>query len=230
MHDEAVEGVIKFESAHRTRPLERRTFAAAACKLIAWREILRCVQLVGRDPDRYGGAGYGNVSCRVGAPSAGLGARAFLITGTQTGGRARLTLDDLCVVERYDAARNRVESTGVARPSSEAMTHGAVYDLSPSIRWVLHAHSPVLWRRARALRLPTTDPAVPYGTVEMAREVSRLYRATHLEAVRILAMGGHEDGILAYGRTAEEAGTTLMAALARAHEARCLDEGGLCER
>jgi L-ribulose-5-phosphate 4-epimerase len=186
------------------------------------------VGLVGQDPGRYGGAGYGNVSCRVGAPSAGTGARRFLITGTQTGGRACMSLDDFCVVERYDYGRNRVESVGPARPSSEAMTHGAVYDLSPAIRWVLHAHTPVLWRRARALRIPTTDPAVPYGTAAMALEVRRLFRASHLEAVRILAMGGHEDGVLVFGRTAAEAGTTLMDYLARAYEQQCREEGGLC--
>ena len=56
------EGVVKFDAAHRERPLERRRFGTAACRLIAWREILAKTGLVGREPDLYGGAGYGNVS------------------------------------------------------------------------------------------------------------------------------------------------------------------------
>ena len=27
------------------------------------------------------------------------------------------------------------------------MTHGAVYDQSPLIRWIFHAHTPEIWRK-----------------------------------------------------------------------------------
>lgn len=217
------EGVIKFEAAHELRPLERACYVDIACKLVAWREIMAKTQLVGQDPARYGGAGYGNVSARVGPPSAGQGRRAFVVTGTQTGGTAHLTLDEFCVVERYDYARNTVRSYGSILPSSESMTHGAIYDLSPHVRFVLHAHTPTIWRRARDLRLPTTDAAVPYGTPEMAREVGRLYRASALAERRVFAMGGHEDGIIAFGHTAEAAGHALVGELARAYELECRD-------
>ena len=40
----------------------------------------------------------------------------------------------------------------------------------------------------------------------MAQEMARLYRETTLESVRVLAMAGHEDGIITFGHTAEEAG------------------------
>ena len=215
------EGVIKFEAAHRDQPLEPRVHGELACKLVAWREIMAMTQLVGQDPARYGGAGYGNVSARVGPPSSPRGRRAMLITGTQTGGLARLRLDQFCVVDRYDYRRNRVESIGVIRPSSETMTHGAIYDLSPQIRFVLHAHSPVIWRRAAALRIPTTDRSVPYGTPEMALAVQGLWRSAPLSETRILAMGGHEDGIIVFGHTCEEAGQVLLSYLARAYESVC---------
>jgi len=109
----------------------------------------------------------------------------------------------------------------VVLPSSESMTHGAVYDLGPHIRFVFHGHSPVLWRRAEALRLPVTGSRISYGTPEMAREVERLYRTSTLPELQILAMGGHEDGIVVFGRTAEEAGQVLLRHLARAYEAEC---------
>ena len=41
-------------------------------------------------------------------------------------------------------------------------------------------------------------------------------------------MGGHEDGIVAFGRTAEEAGEVMLRTLARAYEAACAEGGGLC--
>jgi L-ribulose-5-phosphate 4-epimerase len=223
------EGVIKFGSDHETVALEPRRYGGLACQLMAWREVMARVQLVGQRPDRYGGAGYGNVSARVGAPSAALGQRAFLITGTQTAGYACISLDDFCVVDRYHAGRNRVQSRGRVQPSSESLTHGAIYDLSPTIRFVLHAHTPTIWQRAAELAIPTTDPKVPYGTPEMAAEVGRLWRTAPLAQRRILSMGGHEDGIIVFGRTADEAGQVLVTYLARAYQSECAARGlGLC--
>lgn len=223
------EGAIKFHAAHRQEPLEPRRHGELACRLIAWREILAKTGLVGQEPALYGGFGYGNVSGRVGAPGMPRRRRAFLITGTQTSGKACMTLEDFCVVERYDERENRVESRGATLPSSESMTHGAIYDLGPHIRFAFHTHSATIWRRARRLRLPTTDPKVPYGTPEMAGEVARLYRSTALAEMQILAMGGHEDGVLAFGRSAEEVGEVMLAYLARAYETECAESGvGLC--
>lgn len=215
------EGVIRFACEHRERRLEPRRYGELACKLVAWREIMAKMQLVGQDPERYGGAGYGNVSARVGPQSTVRGARAMLITGTQTGGTAHIGLADMCLVDRYDYQLNRVHSEGQIRPSSETMTHGAIYDLSPAIRFVFHAHSPTIWQRAEALRIPTTDPSIGYGTPEMAQAVQRLYGGSTLEATRILAMGGHEDGVIVFGYTAEEAGEVLVRYLARAFESEC---------
>lgn len=215
------EGVIKFRAEHESAALPAYRYGELACKLVAWREIMAKTQLVGQDPARYGGAGFGNVSARVGAPTFARGKRGFLITGTQTGGKASIGLGDFCVVDAYDYRANRVRSSGPVLPSSEAMTHGAIYDLTPHIRVVLHAHSPVIWERAQAMRLPTTDPNVAYGTPEMAVEVQRLYRSTALPELRVLAMGGHEDGIIAFGHTCADAGHALISQLARAYELVC---------
>lgn len=210
------EGYIQFALAHDERPLERRRFAEPARELLGWRTLLALTGLIGQEAGRYEGAGYGNLSLRVGPPSAGRGRRAFLVTCTQTSGAAALTLDDLALVERYDHAANRVWSSGPCRPSSESLTHAALYDVGPQIRTVFHGHSPALWRRAGELGIPVTDPAVTYGTPEMAREVQRLYRETVFGERKIAVMGGHEDGILVFGRSPEEAGSALMRWLARA--------------
>lgn len=222
------EGVIKFRAEHREDALSPRRYGDVACRLAAWREIFAKTRLVGQDPALYGGFGYGNVSARLGAPGMPRGRRAFLISGTQTSGKACMTLDDFCLVERYDQQRNQVESQGLVMPSSESMTHGAVYDLGPHVRVVFHAHSAVIWERRQELRLPTTADDVPYGTPEMAREVGRLFRSTALAELGIFAMGGHEDGVVVFGRNAEEAGGVLLRVLARAYEAVCAAQGGLC--
>lgn len=222
------EGVTKFQAEHEVRALEARRYGDLCAELVAWRGILARLELVGQDPDRYGGAGYGNVSCRVGPFPGRTGARPFLISGTQTGGHPCMSLADHAVVSRYDIARNWVASAGLVRPSSESMTHGAIYDLGAQIRWVLHAHCPPLWRRARELRLPCTPEGVDYGTVEMAMSVKRLWRGTPLPEVRIFAMLGHDDGIVTFGRTASEAGEVLVTALARAYALDCLEAGQLC--
>ena len=225
---EVDEGAIKFQAHHQDEPLPRSRFGDLACRLVAWREILARTRLVGQEPGLYGGFGYGNVSARVGAPGAPRERRTFLITGTQTSGKACMGLEDFCLVERCEARTNQVWSRGSILPSSESMTHGALYALGAHIRFVFHSHSPVIWQRAGDLRLPTTRAEVPYGTPEMSREVERLWRTSHVADCGLFAMGGHEDGIVAFGRSAEEAGEVTLRYLARAYEMACLEGGGLC--
>ena len=211
------EGVTRFEVEHETRVLDERVYGETARVLAAWREVLARLGLIGRDPARYQGLGYGNVSARVGPfGDVGRGQRRFLATGTQTGGRRTVTLADFCLVERYDLTRNRVRSLGPEPPSSESLTHGALYDIAPAARVVLHGHAPEIWRHAPALGLPVTRADIANGSPEMAIEVQRLYRESTLSGTGILAMGGHEDGVLAFGSSAGEAGETLVRYLARA--------------
>jgi ribulose-5-phosphate 4-epimerase/fuculose-1-phosphate aldolase len=210
------EGVVKFAVDHRREPLDARRYGELAAALAGWRRVMAMTGVVGQEAARYGGAGFGNVSARVGAPASPLGRRAMLVSCTQTGGQGEVGLDDFCIVERYDIAGNRVESRGLCQPSSEAMTHGAIYDLGPHIRAVLHGHAPILWSRARELRVPCTAPGVAYGTQEMAREMARLYRSSGLPEQQILAMTGHQDGVIAFGRSVDEAGQVLVTYLARA--------------
>ncbi|HVP39648.1 MAG TPA: class II aldolase/adducin family protein [Candidatus Saccharimonadales bacterium] len=211
------EGVIQFEAVHQTRPLEEHVYGETARELAAWREVMTRLGLLGQHPERYEGLGYGNVSARLG-PMGNMtqGRRRFLITGTQTGGRRMVSLEDFCVVERHDLAANRVVSFGPVEPSSEALTHGAIYDAAPAARAVLHGHSPEIWRHARALRLPVTGAHALNGTPEMAREVTRLIRESAAAELGILVMGGHPDGVLTFGRSAAEAGGALVRHLARA--------------
>jgi hypothetical protein len=211
------EGVIRFETQHQTRSLDERIYGEPVRVLSAWREILAQLRLLGQDPARYEGLGYGNVSVRVG-PFGGVarGRRPFLVTGSQTGGVAHATLREFCLVESWDIAGNRVTSSGPVAPSSESLTHAALYDVAPAVRVVLHAHAPELWRQARRLGLPVTAESAENGTPAMAHEVQRLFREGTFASTRVAAMGGHADGVIAFGDSAAEAGLALVAQVARA--------------
>ncbi len=207
------EGVIKFSLDFTEAPA---VLPEEIAELNAWRQILFRLGLVGRDPARYGGLGYGNVSLRLPPWDSPGDRRPFLVSGTQTGGLPDLGPGHYTTVLSCHPGENRIVASGPIRPSSEALTHGALYALDPSLRVVLHVHSPAIWRRAAELGIPLTSAEAAYGTPEMAAEVRRLFVDPAVRSGRLLAMGGHEDGLVAFGATAEEAGLPLVAALARA--------------
>ena len=198
------EGVVKYRAEHRQEALDG-ALAAVAAGLAAWRHPLRALGWIGREEGRYDGYGFGNLSARL-RP----GRRPFVVTGSQTGGVERLGLDGFAVVEDWDLDANRLWSRGPVAASSESLTHAALYAASPRVGAVFHVHAPELWRHRGAPGLPETDPAVPYGTPEMAREVERAWRE---QAAGLIAMGGHEDGLLAWGTTPDRAGGALLDSL-----------------
>jgi hypothetical protein len=206
--NEAQDGVTKFELRYtRAAPLDFAPLRA----LNAWRTLLHRLGLIGRDPMRYGGVGFGNVSLRLGAP-----VYPFAITGTQTGELSVLGAGHYALIEDCDIARNRVVARGPIEPSSESLTHAMLYRLDPDIRCVLHVHAPLLWEGARALGIPFTHPDVAYGTPAMAEEVERLHRAGEFARRGLVAMGGHADGVVAFGADAGAAGSVLIGAVVEA--------------
>jgi len=207
------EGVIKFDLQYRVaKPAAYHELK----ELNAWRSRLWQLQLVGQDPQRYDGYGFGNVSVRCGPRDAAPGRRSFLISGTQTGALPELDEHHYTLVQSYDPTANRVVAQGPVKPSSESLTHGILYDQDTRIQAVLHVHSPDIWQAAGTLGMPVTEATVTYGTPAMAAEVQRLFRETDVLRQQIFCMGGHQDGIVAFGPTVAQAGDTLLAALAQA--------------
>jgi len=208
------EGVIKFQMKFYPFPAvhERNIHC-----LNSWRDILYQHNLIGQDPLRYDGAGFGNVSKRCPPFFQPCGHRSFFITGTQTGVKNQLTKEDYTTVLKYDIAQNLIVAEGPVKPSSESLTHGAIYDADDSIRYVFHSHSPEIWHNAKRLGIPVTDETVAYGTVAMAKEVKRLFVQTDVRERRILSMGGHEDGIITFGRSTKEAGEVMLHYLRLSH-------------
>ncbi len=197
------EGVTKYHLDFKMAPAPAWSLCA---ELDAWRTLLFMLQLTGQDSQRYGGLAYGNVSRRVTHDS-------FLISGTQTGALPRLSAQHYCRVDHCNINHNRITAQGPIPPSSEALTHGAAYLASPAIHCVIHVHSPVIWTHAESLAMAVIDPVVAYGTPEMAESVAKLLEENPF---RVIAMGGHQDGILSCGATPESAVQPLISHLAQA--------------
>jgi L-ribulose-5-phosphate 4-epimerase len=206
------EGVIQYQLAYTAAELESTD---GLDEIIAWRRMLRLLGLVGQDPVRYGGFGFGNISLCLQRESQTPDRPPFVITGSQTGHLAEFAPQNFAEVVDWDTNRNWVEARGPARPSSEALSHAAVYAASGDVGCVMHAHSPDIWRHASELPFATTPVEATCGTPRMAREVRRVVQSD--PSSRILIMLGHEDGVIAWGVSAEAAGVTLLTALAQAY-------------
>jgi ribulose-5-phosphate 4-epimerase/fuculose-1-phosphate aldolase len=169
-------------------------------ELNAYRRELLDRRLIGVDPN---GIGFGNLSVRVGAT------KNFYITGSATGGIQELTLAHCAKVVAWDFERNQVRYEGSAIPSSESLTHAAIYESDATAGAVVHSHCSKLWA-ALLNQVPTTSKVADYGTPEMANEIMQLFTRTNARSRKIVVMAGHEGGILTFGKDLEEAFAVLM--------------------
>lgn len=145
------------------------------------------------------GIGFGNISIRdTGQPGR------FFITGSATGHHKEGTPAIYALAEKWDIAKNTLWCSGPLRASSESMSHAIIYDTLPEVQCVIHIHSMELWRRAIRI-LPCTPENVTYGTPEMARAIRDILLKHKILNRGILAMKGHEEGIIMFGRDTKEA-------------------------
>ncbi len=197
------EGVIKYQLNYQLAgPLLNHDFG----DLDRWHQRFKAEQILGQDPERYDGLGFGNLSQRIDH-------RSFLISGTQTGGLDLLKSEHYALVTEVNLSKNRVDARGPVKPSSESLTHAAVYSLDECIQYVFHVHSPDIWQARDRLGIAQTKSSIAYGTPEMAAEMFRLYREGAFQKGNILAMSGHEDGVISFGDDADKAGNIIIETL-----------------
>ena len=177
-----------------SRPFD--TFA----ELNACRRRLLALRLIGLDSSAIG---FGNLSVRDGATGN------FFVTGSATGGFPKLSSTDCARVVGYDFKNNSLRYEGIAIPSSESLTHAAIYESDSITSAVIHCPDSAFWR-ALVDRAPTTSKEVAYGTPEMAYEIMRLFKTTDVQSRKILVMAGHEGGIVTFGKNLEDAFGVLM--------------------
>ena len=202
------EGVIKYQLSHHSRPIDAQINLA---ELNGWRQIMLRLQLIGQDEHRYMGYGFGNISFRLAEQP-----RCFLISGTQTGHLTTLSHQDVAIITRAEPEKNRLESYGICKPSSEALTHATVYQQNPDINAVIHVHSPDIWLNTQTLNIASTAKEIPYGTPAMALAVKQLFDNHQLQQQGIISMLGHEDGVISFAGNLQIASEILVESLAKA--------------
>jgi L-ribulose-5-phosphate 4-epimerase len=196
------EGVIKYQLKHTLKPINTEF---SFNEINAWRTIIFRLGLIGQDPERYDNLGFGNISQRLNPQSS-----QFIISGSQTGHIEHLRPDQYCLVVEAYPQKNRIQSCGLIKPSSESLTHAGIYAQDSNIQAVIHVHSPEIWNNTAALNLPHISADIPYGTVEMATAVEQLFQSGDLRQTSLFTMLGHEDGVVSFGRSMEVAAWELI--------------------
>ncbi len=166
-----------------------------------WRDILYNLKLIGANENEIG---FGNISIRAKNKSD------FIITGAGTGKIRKLTQKHYSKVTGYSLTKNSLVCKGPVKASSESLSHAIIYELDPEINAVIHVHNLEYWKKL-IYQVPTTHEDIPYGTPEMAKEIIRLFRETDVSEKKILIMGGHQEGIITFGKDPDEAGGYLLA-------------------
>ena len=212
--DSISEGVIRFTLNHRYQPFLVEDLYRVNT-LLDWRQILFDHDMIGGgNPSRYNGLGFGNLSLRVDQ-------HRFIITSSQTGSQAQLTDQDLTMINQYSLTEGAIQSVGLKKPSSETLTHAAIYACSPSINWIFHVHSPSLWNNYVSLGIPSTPEGIQYGTIDMACAAQSLLGTSPEQGV-LFAMGGHTDGMISCAGTAQKTGELLLHTLEKSkHLTKC---------
>ncbi len=186
-----MDGVIKYHvQHHNTKTPDFSQYA----ELEALRSRLFALGLIGETPD---GIGYGNLSFR------NKGERSFTITATQTGNQPTLNPAKYIRITDYNFDTFTVYSEGEYKPSSEALSHAMIYEVHPDIQAVIHVHSKPLWQMMIATDALATT--AEYGTAEMAHEIANLYPSRDPFKHNAFVMKGHEDGIITFGKTIQDA-------------------------
>jgi L-ribulose-5-phosphate 4-epimerase len=192
------EGVIKFNCNWiKSEPLNFELIK----ELNEWRDKLYAIKLIGENSE---GVGYGNISIRY--------KNIFIISGSSTGKLSRLTAEHYTLVMNYNFDENTLTSAGPVAPSSESLTHAIIYEHEKDVNAVMHVHHFALWKKLLQV-FPATSKTVEYGTPAMAREICRLLEEHDLAEKKIFAMGGHEGGVISFGKDLDEAGQILFAML-----------------
>ena len=195
------EGVIKFKSTWiRKNALDESLIH----DLNNCRQHLYQLSLIGCTID---GIGYGNISKRFTGNS-------FIISGSGTGNIRVTDHQHYTLVTSFDIEGNSLVAEGPVMASSESLTHAMLYQCDKDVQAVIHIHHHALWERLMSV-LPGTEKNVAYGTPAMALEIKRIYNLNQIRQQKIFAMGGHQDGIIAFGESLAAVEKIITGQLAR---------------
>lgn len=191
------EGVVKYSLEFTQKKLffDKEYYVLEEC-----RKRLYALGVIGAYDD---GLGYGNISVRINNSDE------FLITATQTGHLPNLSKDEYSLVKKIDFDTFKTTASGNSKPSSECITHGAIYGLSDKINTVIHIHNEKLWRYMLENDYLSTNDT-PYGTPEMVKDVVNIYKDIEALSNNIFVMKGHYEGVVSFGRNLAEAEAVIF--------------------
>ncbi|MEM8769210.1 MAG: class II aldolase/adducin family protein, partial [Pseudomonadota bacterium] len=118
-------------------------------QLAAWRTVFARLDFLGQVPGRYGSASFGNLSVRD--PDRKT---EFVITASQSGAAPEFDQEQITRIVGCNLERFWVDAIGVAPPSSETLTHAAIFATDPRIDWVFHIRSAEISEAAGRLAIP----------------------------------------------------------------------------
>jgi hypothetical protein len=192
------EGYIKFQCNWEKEPVDLPE--GLLLSMNSARQKLRDLGLIGVYPD---GIGFGNISVR------NADGTSFYITGSATGELPELDSQHYALVTEYDISGNVLSCKGLTKASAESLTHAAFYEAVPEAGAVVHVHCRWLWEKLLH-QFATTPADIEYGTPEMALAVGDLAQKANSHSDKIVVMGGHPEGIIAFGETLEEATSLII--------------------
>ncbi len=191
------EGYIKFNCNWEQKKIQIQD--EIFVQLEAARTQLYELGLIGMYPD---GIGFGNISVKSAESSS------FIITGSATGQFAKLEPKHFALVTGYNFNLNAISCTGQTKASAESLSHAAIYETLPEVGAVVHIHCLSLWEKLLNV-LPTTSAEIEYGTPEMAGAIRELISEMKSDE-KVIVMGGHREGILAFGQNLDEATSEII--------------------
>ena len=193
------EGVVKYSlEFKKTEPVD----STCRDEIESAREELYELNLIGAHED---GIGFGNISLKK--------QDGFIITGTQTGHKKSLHVEDYSLVEKVDFESFTTFASGACKPSSEAITHACIYELDKSIGAVIHIHDEKLWRYMLENDFVSTSD-VEYGSLEMIKDIKEIYKELNASENSAFVMRGHFEGDFVFDKTLELAKKHLFKILA----------------
>ncbi len=192
---ELTEGIIRYKTKEYRQELLHKH--SDVSELEYWREILFNINLIGEYEDKIG---FGNLSKR-------FQKKGFLITASQTGSLPHLKNEHYCLVSDFNLSDFSLSYAGLLPASSEALTHGALYEADLNINYVFHIHHEKIWKGLLEDGEPKVSKGIDYGSPEMAETVKSLAKDP---SINLIAMEGHKDGVLSFGNSAFQTGQALL--------------------
>ncbi len=200
MANTANSGIIKFRfNLKMSSPINEEHFLP----IEKWRIIFHKMNLIGEY--KTTNVGFGNLSKRL-----LVGEEPFVITGTQTGHYPNLNGMQYCKVTKCNMTKLIIEAVGPIAPSSESLTHHAVYSKNPKINFVFHIHHIQLWNYMLKNKFPNTPEDIDHRSQAM---IEAAKKCTQENEVGIFAISSSEGSVIAYGKNAEDAGKLILETL-----------------